>query len=197
MLKKYIPFLLCLLIGLILVFFNLNSSNTKHINTYPNLPAPIGEEKILITSAGQAIEGTIIFAMADSLNLDADYRPRALDTDLYDYQSVIIVLGYSSNGLSYINRSFRDELHYTEQLVKEAASKQLPLVIINLSGVTRNDEQTWKLFEKTVEYSDYYIGLKSENGLNRYMERLKELKVPVTLVNELDDMPTPLNSAFR
>lgn len=197
MIRKYIPFLLCLVIGLILALSNLDSSKTKHINTYPNLPAPIGEEKILITSAGQAIEGTVIFAIADSLNLDADYRPRALDSDLYDYQSVIIVLGYSSNGLSYINRSFQDELRYTENLVKEAASDHLPVIIINLSGVTRNDEQTWKLFETTVEYTDYYIGLKSQNEMNRYMEKLSELKVPITLVNKLDELHTPLNSAFR
>lgn len=197
MLKKYIPFLLCLFIGLMVAFSNIDASKTKHINTYPNLPAPIGKEKVLITSAGQAMEGTIIYTIAESLNLDADYRPRALDTDLYDYQSVIIVLGYSANGLSHINRSFKEELIRIERLIKEATLKQLPIIIVNLAGPYRNNDQTWNLFEKTTASANYYIGLKRHKGVNRYIEKLKEYNVPATLVNDLEDLHIPLNSVFR
>lgn len=194
--KKFTPFLLCSFIGLMLAFTNIDaSSHTRHINTYPNLPAPIGKERVLITSAGQAMEGTVIFSIAESLHLDADYRPRALDTDLYDYQSIIIVLGYSFNGLSYIDRSFQEELRLTEFLVKEAALNQMPIILVNLASQTRDDDQTWRLFELIAEDTDYYIGL--NDGMNRYHERMSELGIPATLVNELDDIHTPFNSAFR
>ncbi|MFD1038831.1 DUF6305 family protein [Virgibacillus byunsanensis] len=197
MLKKYTPVFICVLLGLIFLFSSINSSTAKHINTYPNLPAPIGEERILITSAGQAVEGTIILTIAENLNLEADYRPRALGTDLYDYKSVIIVLGYSSNGLSHVNRSFQEELIRTKEIVEEAKLNNLPVILINLSGPFREEERTWELFTYTVGYANYYIGLNNGYNMNRYKNELKKHHVPTTLVKQLDDLHIPLNSAFR
>ncbi len=172
-------------------------STNKHVNTYPNLPAPIGVEKILITSAGQAPEGTILLSIAENLNLDADYRPRALATDLYDYQSVVIVLGYSANGLSHTPRSLNDEIVRTGKLVKEAELKKLPVVLVNLSGSSRANKNTWKLFKKAVPYADYYIGLKNTKHVTKLLNTLKAHHVPSTLVNQLADMQVPFNSVFR
>src|SRR5690625_4464907 len=130
MFKKYIPFFICICLLLILMFISSNrSTGNNHINTFPNLPAPIGEEDILITSAGQAAEGVILQSIADSLHLKTDYRPRALGTDLYDYQSVVIVLGYSASGTIYTNRSFQDELTRVKNLVMEAEKDNLPIIL--------------------------------------------------------------------
>ena len=195
--KKSIPFLLCLVIGLIIAFTNTDTSQSNPMTTYPNLPAPIGKEKILITSAGQAMEGAIVYSISESLHLDADYRPRALDSDLYDYQSVIIILGYSANGLAYTNRSFQEELNLTKQLLIEAALQELPIIVVDLSSRGRDSKHTRELFELVTPYTAYYIGLKNEQGYHPYKQELQKLDIPVTLLNELDDLATPLNSAFR
>lgn len=197
MLKKYIPVFVCFSIVLLFTFSSIGNSQSKHINTYPNLPAPIAEEKILITSAGQATESSIMLSIADNLNLEADYRPRALGTDLYDYKSVVIMLGFSANGLSHTNRSFQEELTRTKQLVKEAKLANLPIILVNISGLFRDDSQTWQLFEQTAPFADYFIGLKNMKNADSSIKILRENSVPVTLVTDLDDLQTPFNSVFR
>ncbi|WP_164668141.1 DUF6305 family protein [Virgibacillus doumboii] len=197
MIRKYIPALVCFTIVILFTSTSIGTSQSKHFNTYPNLPAPIGNEKILITSTGQAAEGSILLNIAESLNLEADYRPRALGTDLYDYRSVVITLGYSANGLSHTNRSFQEELKRTRQLVKEANRTKLPIILINVSGAFRDDSRTWELFELIASSADYYIGLKNMKNPARSIQTLREHSVPVTLVNQLEDLHTPFNSIFR
>ncbi|MBT2216147.1 hypothetical protein KK120_09965 [Virgibacillus dakarensis] len=195
--KKYIPVFICIMLAFILLCTTIRSSPSKPINSYPNLPAPIGGEKILITSAGQAAEGTILLKIAENLNLEADYRPRALATDLYDYASVVIVLGYSANGIAHTPRSFAEELTRTDQLVEEAEHMNLPVVLVDLSGKQRENDETEKLFTRIIPFADYYIGLKNVKHPDKLLTTLKKHHVPATLVTRLDDLSTPFNSAFR
>lgn len=198
MFKKYVPFLICICLLLILVFFSSNPpTGNNHISAFPNLPAPIGEEDILITSAGQAAEGAILQSIADSLHLKTDYRPRALGTDLYDYQSVVIVLGYSASGLIYTDRSFQDELTRIKKLVSEADKSKLPVILVDLAGAYRENNMTMELFEQMVAHADYYIGLNNKKHMKLYIEKLDNYNVPATLVSNLDDIHTPFNSVFR
>lgn len=195
--KKYIPVLICIMIAFTLLLMTISPYSRKQINTYPNLPAPIGKEKILITSAGQSAEGTVLLKIAENLNLDADYRPRALATDLYDYKSAVIVLGYSANGLALTPRSFREELKRTSLLVAEAERMNLPVILVDLSGEQRGDDETEKLFEQTAPSADYYIGFKNAKYVDKRLAALKKYYIPATLVSRLDDLEIPFNSAFR
>ncbi|WP_200410973.1 DUF6305 family protein [Virgibacillus salexigens] len=195
--NKYMPFFLCLLLASIITISTRSAPNPNHINTYPNLPAPIGEERILITSAGQAPESTIISNIADNLNLEMDYRPRALATDLYDYQSLIIVIGFSANGMLHTPRSLSDELKRTKQLVEEAAIQDVPIILVNLVGKHREDPNSMKLFQAAVPYANYYIGIKQMENKENVLATLRSYKIPATLVHQLKDISVPLNSAFR
>ncbi|MFD2043554.1 DUF6305 family protein [Ornithinibacillus salinisoli] len=195
--KKYLPVLICLFFAIILLVIALGQTNASNINTYPNLPAPIGDEKILITSAGQAVESAIMQTISEDLNLEADYRPRALATDLYDYRTVVIAIGYSTNGLAQTTRSFQEEMTRVKQLMLEADRREIPVVLINLSGALREDDQTWKLAELTIPHATYFIGLDTTKQTEKLFKLLKRHHVPTTLVNQLDDIHTPLNSVFR
>ncbi|WP_174614242.1 DUF6305 family protein [Virgibacillus ihumii] len=195
--KRYIPIAVCLTFVFVLCFISINETQSEHFNTYPNLPAPIGTEKILITSTGQAPEGSILLKIADSLNLEADYRPRALGSDLYDYNSVVIMLGYSANGLTQTNRSFQEEIARTKKLLNAAENNSLPVVLINISGLFRDDNRTIKLFEMTAPYADYFIGLKNTKNKAKQIRKLRKHHIPVTLVNDLEDLSVPFNAIFR
>ncbi|GAA0589425.1 hypothetical protein GCM10009001_01660 [Virgibacillus siamensis] len=195
--KRYFPIIVCLSIVLLLCFFSLKETQSEHFNTYPNLPAPIGMEKILITSSGQAPEGSILPKIAERLNLEADYRPRALGSDLYDYNSVIIMLGYSANGLTQTNRSFKEEMNRTRKLLKEAENTSLPVILINISGFYRDDNRSMKLFKVALPYADYFIGLKNTKNKAKQIQQLRNHQVPVTLVNDLEDLTVPFNAIFR
>lgn len=195
--KRYIPISLCLTIVLLLCFISIDETHSEHFNTYPNLPAPIGTEKILITSTGQAPEGSILLKIAESLNLEADYRPRALGSDLYDYNTVVIILGYSANGLTQTNRSFLEEMSRTRTLLKEAENTSLPIILVNISGFFRDDNRTRKLFKEAVPHADYFIGLKNTKEKAEQIEHLRKHHVPITLVSDLKALSVPFNAIFR
>src|SRR5690606_3010705 len=116
---------------------------------------------ILITSAGQAVESAVLKSIADNLNLESDYRPRALATDLYEYKSVVMIVGYSKNGLSQTLRNVKEEFHRAKELVQEAEKNSIPVILVDISGVLREDETTWGLLESIIPHTTYYIGLKN------------------------------------
>lgn len=195
--KKFFPAVLCLFSFFIMIFVTMGYSDKTYINVYPNLPAPIGKEKILITSAGQTPEGRLMHAMAEELNLQADYRPRALASDLYDYQTVVIVVGFSANGLTHTNRCFEEELERVKELVGEAALKQMPLIIVHLAGHYRENKETLRFFETIVPYAHYFIGLKNMKQFETVKDLLHTNQVPATFVSHIRDMKIPFNSVFR
>jgi Domain of unknown function (DUF6305) len=195
--KRFLPALTCLTMALMLLPFSAGSSANSKFNTYPNLPAPIAKEEILITSAGQAVESSILQSIAEKLNLQADYRPRALATDLYEYESVVIVVGFSKHGLSQTVRNFKEELNRVKALVMEAEKSSLSVILVDISGMLRNDNRSWQLVEELIPYTTYYIGMKSSERMDYLRFMLKENKVPTTLVDDISGIEVPFNSAYR
>ncbi|WP_404454201.1 DUF6305 family protein [Virgibacillus necropolis] len=197
MYKKFIPSLVCLAFAFIFLLASNALTKSNYINSYPHLPAPIGQEKLLITSAGQSAEGMIALNMAENLNLHVDYRPLALATDLYDYKSVVIILGYSPNGLAQTQRSFEEEKKRINALLAEANNTNLPIILVHISGKFREEDYTRQFIEDAIPYADYFIGLKELSLTNEVIMKLKKNNVPTTLVNDVADMQIPFNSVFR
>lgn len=197
MYKKFIPPLVCLILACIFLLASNGLTKSNYINSYPHLPAPIGKEKVLITSAGQSAEGMIALKMAEKLNLAADYRPRALSTDLYDYQTVVLLLGYSPAGLAETNRSFKEEKQRVNTLLSEAKNSNLPIILVHISGKFREEAYTRQFIEDAIPYADYFVGLKELSLTNEVIRKLKKNNVPTTLVHDVADMQIPFNSVFR
>lgn len=197
MYKKFIPSLVCFILACIFLLASNGLTKSNYINSYPHLPAPIAKEKLLITSAGQSAEGMIALKMAERLNLDVDYRPRALATDLYDYKSVVIILGYSPNGLAQTQRSFEQEKKRMNALFVEVNNTNLPIILVHISGKFREENYTRQFIEDAIPYADYFIGLKELSLTNEVILKLKKNNVPTTLVNDVADMQIPFNSVFR
>lgn len=195
--KQFIPTFIGICLACFLLTFEMVNPSSGKINTYPNLPAPIAMEDILITSAGQAVESAVLKSIADNLNLESDYRPRALATDLYEYKSVVMIVGYSKNGLSQTLRNVKEEFHRAKELVQEAEKNSIPVILVDISGVLREDETTWGLLESIIPHTTYYIGLKNSKHSRDLRMLLKEHHVPTTLVNEIKEIEVPFNSAYR
>ncbi|WP_026570909.1 MULTISPECIES: DUF6305 family protein [Sediminibacillus] len=196
--KKSSAVIGCFLAGLLLAASPFaRPDSAASINSYPNLPAPIGEETILFTSAGQAPENLLLAKMAEDLHLEGDYRPRALASDLYDYRTLVIIVGNSPYGLQYRNKTFTEESDRIKQLLNEAELREVPVIILHVAGTKRQDNQTVELIETTAPYADYFLGLKSISSSTKIIESMDAANVPVTLVQDLEDLHTPLNSAFR
>ncbi|GGC82430.1 hypothetical protein GCM10007216_11220 [Thalassobacillus devorans] len=195
--KKYSIILLCFVISLIVIGHHSYQASGKTTYMYPNLPAPIGKEPVLITSAGQTVEGGIVHKLAQQLHLDAEYRPRALATDLYEYETLVIVAGYSYNGLLHKNRRLAQEKERIVELMKEAEAEQVPVVIFDLDVQYRDYEESWEFLTMTLPYADYFIGKEHEVPPQNLMGMIHDYKIKSTFVNEIEDMKTPFNSVFR
>ncbi|WP_053218640.1 DUF6305 family protein [Virgibacillus senegalensis] len=196
--KKSSAVISCLLASLLLAAIPFASPvSVNSLNLYPNLPAPIGKEKILFTSAGQAPENILLSKIAEDLHLEGDYRPRALASDLYDYQTLVIAVGSSPYGLQNRNRTFTEELDRTRRLLKEAELREMPVIIMHVAGDKRNERQNFKLLKTATPHADYFLGLKSLGNKSEIIDLLDAANVPVTLVEDLEDLLTPFNSVFR
>ncbi len=196
-LKKYTVPMLCIIISLAVIGHHSYRASGQSMYMYPNLPAPIGKEPILITSAGQTVEGGIVHKLSQQLHLEAEYRPRALATDLYEYQTLVIVTGYSYNGMLHKKKKFKQEQERIRKLMNEAEADRVPVIIFDLDLQYRDYEETWTILEHTIPYSDYFIGKRHDETPEKLLELIREHKVKSTFVNEIEDMKTPFNSVFR
>jgi len=195
--KKYslAAVLLFICVGIMIV--NQRSSEGEKMNTWPNLPAPIGDERMLITSAGQATEGKVFSYITKDLHLEGDYRPRALATDLYDYNTLVMVAGYSPHGLNQTYRSIEDEKKRVHRLLHEAQRSSIPKILIHMGGAARDDEVTWSIIEESMHHVEYVIGFREMKQKKELVSLADKYNVPVTLVDEMEDLRTPFNSVFR
>ncbi|UFT98493.1 DUF6305 family protein [Radiobacillus kanasensis] len=191
------PILTLLFLSIVFIWVPFPPQPQLVLNTYPNLPAPIGQEKVLITSAGQAIEGKMIEKIAEDIHLENDYRPRALASDLYDYETIIIDIGYSSNALHMKNKELAEEKARIENLLKEAKATNKPIIMTYVSSDYRTDQQTEELLQVAIPYASYFIGVRDPYLPQHLITVIEEKDIPVTFVNQLDDLATPINAAFR
>nr|WP_239533989.1 DUF6305 family protein [Thalassobacillus pellis] len=152
---------------------------------------------MLITSAGQSVEGGIIKKLANQLHLENDYRPRALASDLYEYKTLVIVVGYSYNGLLHKGRQFKQEQKRIKELMVEAEKSNLPVVVFDLDMQIRDYKETWAMVDQILPYTDYFIGRRYDETPKELMEKIERHRLASTFVNEIQDMKIPFNSVFR
>lgn len=195
--RKYSLAAFLLLISIGLMVFQAQSNEGRALHTWPNLPAPIGKEPLLITSAGQATEGKVFSYITRDLHLEGDYRPRALASDLYDYNTLIIVAGYSPHGLNQTYRSIQEEKKRVNQLLNQAKKDGVPVILVHMGGAARDDEVTWNFIKNSMDKLDYVIGFRQMVQKEELVALAKDYQVPVTLVPDMEDIRTPFNSAFR
>lgn len=194
--KKYtVPFI-CIFGSLLFIIY-LSAKPVMYINDYPNLPAPIGQEAILFTTAGQVVEGEILGEIASNLRLEGDYRPRALASDLYDYKSLVIAVGYSPSGIANTLRTFEEEKERLNSLLIESDHQQIPVILVHMSDDYKGHARTLELLDLAIPYADYFLGFKDIVPQTNQMKVLRSNHVPFTLVNNIEEIKTPLNSAFR
>ncbi|MEQ6377558.1 DUF6305 family protein [Bacillaceae bacterium S4-13-56] len=184
-------------IGVFLMFWHSEKPKEQMMYTWPNLPAPIGHERVLLTLAGQPSEGRIIDELARQLHLDADYRPMVLGTDVYDYRTIVVAVGYSPLGVYDSGRTLQEEKDRIQGILKEVRFREIPLIMIHLDGAGRLDPQTMEFMKMIAPYTSYFLGLKSMENQMELQKIFSEYRVPITLVNSVNDFATPFNSAFR
>ncbi len=163
----------------------------------PHLPAPIASEKALVTPAGQGLEGLIVSEICDNLNIDNRFMYWAEPQDLEGFNSLIIALGFSQQGLYSLHKEEEQEIERVSQLVQAAEERDIPVVLIHLGGQDRRGTANDDLAEILAAGTDYIIVTQDGERDGFFTGLADENSIPVTVVNGVSAVKVPLNSVYR
>lgn len=163
----------------------------------PHLPAPIARERALVTPVGQGQESLIVAEICDILNVSNDFMFWAEPSDLDGFNSLIVVLGFSKQGLFSMHRDAGEEILRIKQLTEEAKNKGLPIVLIHLGGIDRRGGQNDKAAKEIAENLDYIIVTESGERDGFFTGLVEKNQIPITIVPDVTSIKVPLNSVYR
>lgn len=194
--SQYLAIGMGLLMLLGIAFSHMKAPNERHL-TIPSLPQPIGQETLLITSAGQSSDSYIIKDMANRLMIHNYFMPQATLSDLEDIKTAVIVIGYSEIGEQINAIRHEDELTRLKELLVELKRKEVPIIAVYIGGRQRRDKITDQMIEMVLETSQYAIA--TEEGDHDFLLTALciEKGIPLTLVKRITDISEPLASVFR
>ncbi len=190
------PLAIVFLLFLLLPWLSKENDHTD-LALYPSLPAPIAEETVLITSAGQSSDTYIIKDIANNLMIHNYFMPQAHESDLEDIHSVIVVVGYSDIGEKLHGITFEEEYARVSALLEESLNLGIPVLTIHMGDDLRMDTKTKKLLELVSSKSSYLIATENANKDTLFSDLAEKYDIPLTLVSRLSDMSEPMASAFK
>jgi hypothetical protein len=167
------------------------------IFTLPGLPRPIAEAPVIITSAGQSTDTYIIRDISNHLMIRSYFMPQVRDVDLKDIKTIVFVVGYSSLGAKLQTISYEEEIIRIEKLLKKAKDDKLTVLTVVLGKEQLHDNKTEELLRLIGKGTDYLIGMKESSCESILAELATDGDIPLTLVNEVNDISGPFASAFR
>ena len=197
--KKIRQFILPLTVCFILVGIAIisNQAPNQDLQNMPSLPKPIAEEMVLITSAGQSTDTYIIKDIANKLMIHNYFMPQASTLDLDDIKSVVFVVGYSKIHETLFDTDYESEIARIEKLIKACNELDLKIITVFIGGDHRNDTYTLSMLDYIGSNSDYIITTADGDKDQSLYKLANSLKIPITIVNKLDDISEPFASAFR
>lgn len=167
------------------------------LQNMPSLPKPIAKEMVLITSAGQSTDTYVIKDIANKLMIHNYFMPQSQTLDYEEINSVVFVIGYSEISEMLFDTNYEDEFNRIKQLIKESEKMDLKVISIFIGGQHRKDDQTIALLEFLGDHSDYIIATADGDRDQSLYKLAKDNKIPITIVNKLEDISEPFASAFR
>ncbi len=192
--------ILVILIAVGIFFLKNNVFEKKkdmNILLLPSLPKPIAKEYALITSAGQSTDAYIISDIANQLMIHNYFMPQAVSTDLKGINTVVFVVGYSPFGKKLIGTDYDSEKKRITELLEKSKEEKLVVITVYIGGKKRREKETDELLRLIGPFTNYLISTKESNKDDFLSELATESKIPLTLVNEVNDLSEPFASAFR
>ena len=165
--------------------------------TLPGLPRPIAKTPVAITSAGQSTDSYIIRDISNQLMIRSFFMPQAKYMNLKDINTIVFVVGYSTIGMKFQDISYDEEKERIEELLEESKNNEMKVLTIVLGREQTRDKKAEELLRLIGTQSDYLIGLRDSSKEDILIELSKDEDIPLTLVNEVNDISEPFASAFR
>jgi len=166
--------------------------------TYPHLPYPIAQKRVLVTPVGQSSDGLIVAGMMRELNVSHVYRNTARGEDVTQwYESVVLVLGYSDTGLRKAKLTSEEEMERIQELISATQLKAGAVVLVHLGGQNRRGANDDALIRRFAPQANYILVANDANNDNIFGRIADKKGIPITLTRDIRSIKAPLNSAFR
>lgn len=176
----------------------LSAQQYEHdLQNMPSLPKPIAKEMVLITSAGQSTDTYIVKDIANKLMIHNYFMPQSDSLEFDEINSVVFVIGYSEISEMLFDTNYEDELTRIKKLIAESKDMNLKIISVFIGGQHRKDEQTKTMIELLGANSDYIIATADGDRDQSLYQMANKNKIPITIVNKLEDISEPFASAFR
>lgn len=186
--------ILILLVGLAVIS---QQQIDMNIQNMPSLPKPIAKEMALITSAGQSTDTYIVKDIANKLLIHNYFMPQAETIEMDDIHSIVFVVGYSEISEMLFGTNYETEIKRIMSLISESKNRELKIISVFIGGEHRKDDRTQWLLSYIGENSDYIITTSDGDRDQTLYQFARERKIPITVVNKLEDISEPFASAFR
>lgn len=161
------------------------------------LEKAIAEQPALLTSIGQSADFEMVKALMDNSKIKYTINKSAKSSDIKDEKVLVMAVGGSSKGLGAAGIKAEDEIKRTEELIKGAKEKKIPIICVHVGGENRRGELSDKFVKPVAENADYIIVVESGNKDNLFTNIAAQKNIPMDSVKSIADVAAPLKKAFK
>lgn len=158
---------------------------------------PKAELPLLITSAGQSPDLYQIAILCKRTKIEGTSRTSATVEDMENIKTIIFAMGGSTKGLGAAGIDEDQELARIESLLDKAEKEEILIIGIHIGGVGRRGALSMKFIELVSRRSDYLVVTKEGNKDGYFTDLGKELKIPLTVVEQTMDVGKILIELFQ
>lgn len=154
------------------------------------------KQPILLTSAGQGPDLTMIKILAQKNNLKFTFDKLAKPEQLKDHATLLLVAGSSTKGLGAANIDKDQELARVQALIKAAKAAKMTIVAMHVGGPSRRGKLSDEFNTFAVENADCLVIVKSGNDDSFFSKIAETKKIPIFLIDKIVDAGNVMNQIF-
>lgn len=154
------------------------------------------EPPILVTSAGQALDGFTVHTLMERAGLESDYDILAEAARVADYKTLIVVFGASIKGFGAAGITAQTELERTKALLNEARDNNVTLIGVHIGGEERRGGLSEPFVEAVAPAVDILVVAKSGNDDGYFSDTSAEMAIPLLLIDQPLTVGTEIANLF-
>lgn len=154
------------------------------------------EKPVLITSAGQSADVTLVSMICKKNQIEVKSIAMATPSDLSGIKTLIIVAGFSSKGLGAAGVSREQEMSRVKDVIKAAKDKKIKILMMHIGGKSRRGNQSDDFNKLSAEAADYMIVVKKGDEDQFFSNISKSKNIPLKLVDKIAGTGVSLSSVF-
>lgn len=202
--KNKLGVVLILVISLLAVGCGNDTATNENVSTEADmtveqvtLDAPIADQPLILTSAGQSADVKMIESLIKKTDI-----PYTIDTvlnaeNIGDAKTLIIAIGGSSKGLGAAGIDTDEEIERVTTLIAKAKEDGMTIIGMHVGGEGRRGELSDKFVNATVGSVDYLVYVESGNYDNLLTDLASENNIPFKSVESIAGSLEALQKAFK